>query len=86
MNLRSIWMHPWDLEGMDFAFLRDCGLNAVNLAYAYHGGRMVLPRHLSRRIYEHASGAYFPINRWHYGRLQPHESSYPLFAFSIKYK
>jgi hypothetical protein len=77
--LRSIWMHPWDLEGVNhaelIAFLKDCGLNACNLAFSYHNGRMFLPRHAQRRVYEQdLSAVYFPANEARYRglRLQPH--------------
>jgi hypothetical protein len=77
--LRSIWMHPWDLEGVNhtdlIAFLDGCGLNACNLAFSYHGGRMVLPRHAQRKVYEQdLSAVYFPANEAGYRglRLQPH--------------
>jgi hypothetical protein len=77
--LRSIWMHPWDLEGSNhaelIAFLKDCGLNACNLAFSYHGGRVFLPRHAQRKVYEQdLSAVYFPINDARYRglRLRPH--------------
>ncbi len=69
--MRSIWMHPWDLEGCDpaeaVAFLKDCGLSACNLAFSYHGGRMLLPRNRLRVVHELDPGAlYFPANpRWY---------------------
>jgi hypothetical protein len=55
MKLKSIWMHAWDLEGIEpqalIAELQEYGLNACNLAFSYHGGRMLLPRRV-RPIYE----------------------------------
>ncbi|MPY87476.1 MAG: hypothetical protein GEU99_06110 [Luteitalea sp.] len=77
--MRSIWMHPWDLEGARpreiVAELLDCGLNTCNLALAYHGGRMMLPHHSRRRVYEQdQSLVYYAVDRRRYGRgpLQPH--------------
>jgi len=77
--LKSIWMNAWDLQDVDHAeligFLRDCGLNACNLGFSYHGGRMLLPRHRRRKIYEqHAGALYFPVDARRYQnlRLQPH--------------
>ncbi len=77
--LRSIWMHAWDLTSGKheelIAALRDCGLNACNLAFSYHGGRMFLPRHPRRKVYEQdLSAVYFPIDEPRYRglRWQPH--------------
>ncbi len=77
--LKSIWMHAWDLEGIEpdelIAFLKDCGLNACNLAFSYHGGRMLLPRHRRHKVYEQdLSAVYFPANESLYRNcsLQPH--------------
>jgi hypothetical protein len=45
------------------AFLADHGLNACHLAVCYHGGRMLLPRHPSRRVYDHGTGGlYLPLD------------------------
>lgn len=78
MKLKSIWMHAWDLEGVEpqalIAELQECGLNACNLAFSYHGGRMLLPRHRSRRVYEQdLSAVYFQADAARYRglRLQP---------------
>ncbi len=65
--LRSVWMHPWDLEGRPpdetLDFLEDHGLNACHLAVCYHGGRMVLGRHIWRRVMDHGVGAcYLPLD------------------------
>lgn len=77
--MRSIWMHAWDLAGFDpaevAAFLKSCGLSACNLAFSYHGGRMLLPRNRRRVVYELDPGAlYFPaeLRRYHGLRLKPH--------------
>ncbi len=79
MKLKSIWMHAWDLEGVApeelIASLQDSGLNACNLAFSYHGGRMLLARHPYRKVYEQDSSMlYFPADRARYCglRLQPH--------------
>lgn len=65
--LRSVWIHPWDLEGSPpgelLDFLARHGLNACHLAVCYHGGRMVLGRHASRRVLDHGAGAcYLPLD------------------------
>ncbi|MDZ4797922.1 MAG: hypothetical protein SGI92_07150 [Bryobacteraceae bacterium] len=65
--LRSVWMHPWDLEARDpdavLAWLEAHGRNACHLAVCYHGGRMVLPMHPSRRVMDHGSGGcYLPLD------------------------
>jgi hypothetical protein len=62
----SIWLHPWDLEGWEPAALVDrlraLGLDACQLALAYHATRMVLPAHRRRRLFETAHSAiYFPL-------------------------
>lgn len=77
--LKSIWINAWDLIGIGhdelIDFLKGCGLNACNLGFSYHGGRMLLPRHRRHRIYEqHAGALYFPVDERRYQnlRLQPH--------------
>jgi len=72
--MRSIWMHAWDLEGADpaalAAFLKSCGLTACNMAFSYHGGRMLLPRNRRRVVYELDLGAlYFPADPGRYSGL-----------------
>jgi len=72
----SIWMCPWDLEGREpeavLDELESLGLNACSLALAYHGGRMVLPRHPWRLVYEqHPSAIYFAADLSRFGRLRP---------------
>ncbi len=76
--MKSIWMNAWDLEDVQseelIAFLKDCGLNACNLAFSYHGGRMLLPRNRRHKVYEQEQSAlYFPATRARYEnlRLQP---------------
>jgi len=73
----SIWMHAWDLESQRpdgvVAALQDLGLTGCRLAFSYHGGRMLLPRH-PRRVYEQdASALYYPANAASFSglRLQP---------------
>jgi hypothetical protein len=73
---RSIWMCPWDLEGREpeavLDELEDIGLNAARLALSYHGGRMYLPRHRFRAVYEQHPGAvYFQAEPSRYARLRP---------------
>lgn len=72
-------MNAWDLAGIAptemVAFLKSCGLNACNLGFSYHGGRMLLPRHHQHKIYEqNLSALYFPADAKRYAgfRLQPH--------------
>lgn len=72
----SIWMCPWDLEGRDpeavLDELQSLGLNCCSLAVAYHGGRMLLPRHPWRMVYEqHPSALYFEPDLSRFGRLKP---------------
>ncbi len=72
----SIWMCPWDLEGRDpdavLDELEGLGLNGCSLAVAYHGGRMLLPRHPWRMVYEqHPSALYFEPDLSRFGRLKP---------------
>ncbi len=74
-----IWMFPWDLEGREpdavLDELEGLGLNAASLALAYHGGRMLLPRHPSRAVYEQHPGAlYFPCDATGFGAIRPHVS------------
>jgi len=66
MNPRrtSIWMGPWDLVGRDFSAvlgeLEEVGVEAISLAFAYHGGRLLLSNHPSRLVMElHRSAVYF---------------------------
>ena len=73
----SIWMGPWDVigEAPDAVAgrLRRLGLGGVRLAYAYHGGRLLLPKGNGRLVYElDPSAAYFAIDPDRYGRLRPH--------------
>ena len=80
---RSIWLGPWDLEDRDPDIVLDelvgLGLNACSLALSYHGGRMVLPRHPKRFVYElHPSAVYVPVELSEFGRLKPEVS--PLSA------
>lgn len=61
----SIWLHPWDLEGWEPTALVDrlraLGLDACQLALAYHATRLVLPTHRQRRVFEtERSAFYFP--------------------------
>ena len=76
---RSIWLGAWDLEDRDPDIVLDelvgLGLNACGLALSYHGGRMVLPRHPKRFVYElHPSAVYAPIDLSGFGRLKPEVS------------
>ena len=85
---RSIWMGPWDLEHRDAAQvldeLQDIGLNAASLAMSYHGGRMLLPRHRSRLVYElHPGAVYFEPEGSRYARLRPAVS--PLATATAKF-
>ena len=87
---RSIWMGPWDLEGREADAVLDelqgIGLTAASLAMSYHGGRMLLPRHRSRLVYElHPGAAYFEPDGRHYEglRLQPAVS--PLAPLTLKF-
>jgi hypothetical protein len=42
------------------------------MAYAYHGGRLYLPRHPRHRVYElPESAVYFPAQREKFGRIRP---------------
>jgi len=66
MNPRrtSIWMGPWDLVGRDpsavLGELEEVGVAAISLAFAYHGGRLLLGNHPSRLVTElHRSAIYF---------------------------
>ncbi len=73
---KSIWMNAWDLEDRDpretIDLLQSLGLNACNLGFAYHGGRMLLPGGKRRVVYtQHDSAVYFQTNPSRYGRLQP---------------
>jgi hypothetical protein len=60
---RSVWMHPWDLCGRDpdrvIDHLLAHGLDACSLALSYHGGRLLLPAHPSRVVYEQHPGALY---------------------------
>lgn len=72
----SIWLCPWDLEGREpeavLDELQSLGLNCCSLAVAYHGGRMLLPRHPWRMVYEqHPSALYFETDLNRFGRLKP---------------
>ena len=85
---RSIWMGPWDLEHRDpdevLDELQGIGLNAASLAMSYHGGRMVLPRHPSRFVYElHPGAVYFEPESSRYERLRPAVS--PLSTITAKF-
>jgi hypothetical protein len=74
---RSIWMTAWDLEGREpdelIDRLQGYGLNACNLAFSYHGGRMLMPLNSRRVVYEHHPGAlYYPADLSRYrGALRP---------------
>lgn len=61
----STWAGPWD---------NDCLPQNVRLrmAYAYHGGRLYLPKHPQRRVYElPESAAFFPVALSRFGALRP---------------
>jgi hypothetical protein len=61
----SVWAGPWDQGYLD-PKLR------YRMSYAYHGGRLHLPRHATRRVYElDASAAYFDADLAKFGRLKP---------------
>jgi hypothetical protein len=57
---RAIWMHPWDLEDRDPEAVLDHlaahGIAEAYLAVRYHGGRMYLPTHPTRRVVDHSPG------------------------------
>ncbi|MDX2153740.1 MAG: hypothetical protein SFV54_23555 [Bryobacteraceae bacterium] len=56
MSRRAVWMNLWDLEGRPpqavLDHLENVGLNGCRIGLAYHGGRMLLPGHASRVVYE----------------------------------
>jgi len=61
----STWAGPWDGEYLP-RNLR------VRMAYAYHGGRLYLPRHPRQRVYElPESAVFFPAQLDRFGRLRP---------------
>lgn len=77
----GIYTYPWDLEaeGYDLALGRiaAAGLNAVNLACAYHAGKFLLPHNPKRRVYFAEDGAlYFRPRLERYGRLRPRVSEF----------
>jgi hypothetical protein len=68
----SVWAGAWDQEYLD-PKLR------YRMAYAYHGGRLYLPRHASRRVYElDASAVYFGADLTKFGRLKPRVAGLPV--------
>lgn len=71
----SIWMSAWDVEEADPDRLIDgllgLGIEQCRLGLAYHGGRMLLPGHRRRAVYEHASAVHFLPDWNSYGRLRP---------------
>lgn len=74
--MRSIWIHPSDLDGRDparlAAELRGLGLDAVGLAMKYHGGRMLLPRSPRGPARDlDPGGVFFPPTASRYDRLVP---------------
>lgn len=61
----STWAGPWDWEYLP-KNLR------VRMAYAYHGGRLYLPKHPRHRVYElPESAAFFPVDLKRFGKLRP---------------
>ncbi|MGH9632435.1 MAG: hypothetical protein ACRD7E_29365, partial [Bryobacteraceae bacterium] len=77
--MRSIWMNAWDLEGREpervLDRLQEYGLDACNLGLSCHGGRIVLPTHPRRAVYEQHPGALYhlaDLKRYRNSRLRPH--------------
>lgn len=77
--MRAIFMHAWDLQGVEPRTLvqeiRTLGVDTCSLAFAYHGGRMLLPRRREGRVLELDPGAiYFTphLERYRGLRLRPH--------------
>lgn len=71
----SIWIGSWDLEGRNpievIDFLKSCGLNHCNLAFTYHGGRMLLPGNLPHLVCEQHPGAlYYRPDQRRFKRLR----------------
>lgn len=70
-------MGPWDLAGRKpsqvIDMLRGLGLDACNLALAYHGGRMLLPTSPRGLVHElHPGAIYFTRDKTRFpGPLQP---------------
>lgn len=63
----AAWIGPWD-------FPRSAAPQVeLRVAYAYHGGRLYLPRHAQQRVLELPSSAvYFDVDTSRFGTLQPH--------------
>lgn len=76
--MKAIWMHAADLEGRDpeavVEEILGLGLDTAAIAFAYHGGRLLTPRHPRRRVLElDPSSVYFRSDPGRYQglRLQP---------------
>ena len=59
---RAVWINAWDTQDRDpdelLDFLQDHGVNGCNIGLTYHGGRMLLPSHPRRVVYEHRQTEY----------------------------
>lgn len=61
----STWAGPWDWEYLPKQL-------RVRMAYAYHGGRLYLPKHPRHRVYElPESAVFFPVELHRFGKLRP---------------
>lgn len=73
----SVWLGPWDWEEGGEERLLDelqaAGLDRLRVAFAYHGGRLLLPRSPRGRVFElPLSACYFDAGN--FGALEPERS------------
>lgn len=77
----AMYLHCWDVveEGVEkvLSTIAEAGVEAVNLATSYHGGRFILPHNPNRRVYFAEDGViYFKPNPENYvkTKLKPKRS------------